>query len=530
MAREHPGRSAARVPVPAPGAPPLAPPDEPAGGSPVTGLEGRATIAANPPTRTPTGPVDGPVGDSGGERRGRSGLWHRRRTVIVGVALAALVAIASSMIQVVRERERLARLDGVPGVVSPIVGPVNELWATDRQPDLADGREIGGVLVDTWSASTGTVVRGVDAQTGIEIWSRALEPARSHASRCVVADGPVSGADRAVLVCLVVDAVATSADAQAAVDGSSGGTADALVEPTRVHLDVLDPRTGAVLSTLAAAPTVSIAAMGADVVTSTALTGGAEVVRVDPRTGHVAWTVDVTSPTVGDAGVRAPTVQVLGEHVVVDGGAQVWDLSDAGVVLGHWSGLPTATTWSIWRTTGGHLLRATFAPFGGDVTVTDLATGVRIVTSGTVRPLVGVDDGSAPDLLLVGGSRLTAWDLATGAQRWQVDGAADSVVVLGGTVYSVTSGALRAQDAETGTVRWTRRSHYGPTPSLQTDGQSLYISTLDPTLARSTLRAVNPSDGSIIWTSPLTGTSVSLLELGGRLFTTTPGGRLTALG
>ena len=446
------------------------------------------------------------------------------------MALLAIVAIASSMIQVVRERERLARLAGVPGVVSPIVGPVNELWATDRQPDVAGGREIGGVLVDTWSASTGTVVRGLDPQTGIEVWSRPLEPARSHASRCVVADGPTTGADRAVLVCLVVDAVATSADAPGAVDGSNGGSADSLAVPTGVHLDVLDPRTGAVLSTLAAAPTVSLAGMGADVVTSTALTGGAEVARVDPRTGHVVWTVDVTSPNVGDPGMRAPTVQVFGDHVVVDGGAQVWELSDAGVVVGHWSGLPTGTTWSLWRTTGGHLLRATFPPFGGEVTVTDLATGVRIVTSGTVRPLVGVDDGSAPDVLLVGGSRLTAWDLTTGAERWQVDGAADSVVVLGGTVYSVSSGALRAQDAQTGAVRWTRRSYYGPTPSLETDGQSLYVSTLDATFVSSTLRAVNPSDGSIIWTSPLTGTSVSLLELGGRLFTTTPGGRLTALG
>ncbi|HUX72147.1 MAG TPA: PQQ-binding-like beta-propeller repeat protein, partial [Cellulomonadaceae bacterium] len=274
----------------------------------------------------------------------------------------------------------------------------------------------------------------------------------------------------------------------------------------------------------------TIAGMGADVVVSSALTGGAEVARVDPRTGRAAWTVDVTSPTVVGAEVQAPTVQVFGDQVVVDSGAQVWDLSGAGVVVGHWSGLPTSTTWSIWRTTGGHLLRATFAPFGGDVTVTDLATGVRVVTTGTVRDLVGVDDGSAPGLLLVGGARLTAWDLATGVERWHVDGAADSVVVLGGTVYSVSSGALRAQDAETGAVRWTSRNHYGPAPSLETDGQSLYVATLDPTFVSSTLRAVSTSDGSIIWTSPLTGASVSLLELGGRLFTTTPGGRLTALG
>ncbi len=444
--------------------------------------------------------------------------------------VVALAATASSVIQVVRERARLAHLDGVPGVVSPIVGPVNELWATDRQPDLAGAREIGGVLVDTWREPTGTVARGIDPQTGLEVWSRPLERTGSHASRCVVADGPVSGPDRAVLVCLVVDAVTTAADAAGSAEGVIGGAVDARSVPTQVHLDVLDPRTGAVLSTLPAAPTVTIAGMAADIVVSSALPGGAEVARVDPRTGRARWTVDVTSPTVDGTEAQAPAVEVFGDHVEVDAGAQVWDLSGSGVVLAHWSGLPTTTTWSTWRTTGGHLLRATFTPFGDDVTVTDLTTGARIVTAGTVRGLVGVDDGSAPDLLLVGGARLTAWDLATGAERWQVEGAADSVVVLGGTVYSVSSGALRAVDAETGAVRWTSRNHYGPTPTLETDGQTLYVATLSASSVDSTLRAVNPSDGSIVWTSPLTGGSVSLLELAGRLFTTTPGGRLVALG
>ncbi|HUX70193.1 MAG TPA: hypothetical protein VMV41_06760, partial [Cellulomonadaceae bacterium] len=192
----------------------------------------------------------------------------------------ALVATASSVIQVVRERERLAHLDGIPGVVSPIVGPVNELWATDRQPDLAGGQVIGGVLVDTWSASTGTVARGLDPRTGVEVWSRPLERAGSHASRCVVADGPVSGTDRAVLVCLVVDAVATPTGVVGSADGLTGGAADARSVPTQVHLDVLDPRTGAVLSTLPAAPTVTIAGMGADIAISSAVPGGAEVARV----------------------------------------------------------------------------------------------------------------------------------------------------------------------------------------------------------------------------------------------------------
>jgi outer membrane protein assembly factor BamB len=429
--------------------------------------------------------------------------------------VVALVATASSVVQVVRERARLAQLAGVPGVVAPVVGPVNELWATDRQPDLAGAHDVGGVMVDTWSGPDGTVVRGVDPRTGSDVWSRTLEGAGSHVGRCALADGPVSGTDRAVLVCLVVDA-ATSADA------------GARSVPTQVHLDVLDPRTGAVLSTLPAAPTDVIAGLGADIVVARVLAGGVQLSRIDPRTGSVAWTTDLTRPA--GVGASSTGLRVFAGHVVVDAGALAWEVSGTGVVQGHWSDLPTSTTWAIWRTTGGHLLRATFAPFGGETTVTDLRTGVRVVASGTVQDLVGVDDGSAPDLLLVGGARLTAWDLSTGAERWHVDGPADSVVVLDGIVYSVSSNVLRAQDAETGVVRWVRRNHYGPMPTLETDGQSLYVATISASSVASTLRAVSLSDGSLVWTSTLTGSVVSLLVLAGQLFTTTPGGRLVALG
>ena len=131
-----------------------------------------------------------------------------------------------------------------------------------------------------------------------------------------------------------------------------------------------------------------------------------------------------------------------------------------------------------------------------------------------------IDDGSAPGLIFTGGSHLTAWDAASGAERWSVSvsSAARNLVLLDGRLYQSTEIGLRALDATSGALLWQKRvlipagsSHL---PTVVSDGRAVFLLE---TASTRRLVAFDPTDGSRMWASMLPEDTTDLAVLGGRI-------------
>ena len=468
----------------------------------------------------------------------RVGWWRRYRWWLAS-GLVVLVGVTPSAVHAVQERVRLSQLAHVPGIVAPLDGPVHEQWSVDA-PFQVIG-EVGGVLLGTQTDEKGvTSVRGIDARTGRARWSVPVTVPNSTSGQCVLADGPVTGQDKAVLACLVVDeATPVSAPAGARVMG----------QPLQVHLATLDPRTGAVLGTFRADPVETISALGTDIVIASHQVDsrGAEttVRRWDPRTGSVAWTAHHPD-TAGD-GASSPSIQESGGVLLVQDGGDVWEVSASGAELRSWTGLPADGNYSLRRTAGGHVLLTTYGQIattsgeasggsgatGFEEEVKDLGVGTTFTLTSPVSTKAVVDDGSAPDLLLVPSAPSAAYDLRTGREIWRVHREIEAFVVLDGTVYTAGAGTVSAIDARTGTTRWT--VHTGSstnTGTLATDGRSIFVMTARGGSTASTVEALDLTDGTTTWTSTLSHTFAGLRMLGDHLAAFTNGnpGQVTALG
>ena len=365
--------------------------------------------------------------------------------------------------------------------------------------------------------------RGVDARTGRELWSMTLG-GQSGGTQCVPATGHVEGPGQAVLVCVAVDAAATTGGT---VDGAEPAPGESAWQPpARVHLAVLDPRTGRVLRELPAAPGNGIAPLGADVARASAEAGGNTVTRLDPRTGTEVWTS--THPAETGALAQSAWAEPYGGGLLVSAGSQAWVLSATGELVDEWH-VATDDGWSLFQA-GGHLLRAAYEPNAEGVVVTDLATDVTITPPAGFSPWQGVDDGSVPGVLFTAGAGLTAWDLGTGQRRWEVEGVADSAIVLDGVVYSIGSGIVSALDPTSGSELWKVRTDLSGPYDLATDGRSLVVLGRVSGSATSTVRAVSRTDGSTLWDAPLTHPVQSLEVSAGHLFAQTDQGVFVALG
>ncbi|MGV8979076.1 MAG: PQQ-binding-like beta-propeller repeat protein [Cellulomonas sp.] len=444
--------------------------------------------------------------------------WQRHwRGLTAGAAV--LVLVLASVAQGIEKQHRLTRLAAVPGVVAALDGPPRALWADfNLSPDPAGTHEVGGLLVGTWRSDTEAVVaRGVDARSGSAVWSVPLAGPRMWGDQCAFADGAADGPHRAMLACIVVDAApAPPADYPATMTHASA-----------VHLSIIDPRTGHILATYPATPNGTISSLGTDIAIASVVDGQFTVARFDPRTGRTVWATHPTTTSTPDAALTSARVSPVGDGLLLDAGARLWQLSAAGDFVHKWSGLEADDGWSIQVTPGGHVLRTTSAL--GGATTTDLWTGVTFAPPGQ-QVMTGTDDGSASTLLLTSGPALTAWDLGTGAQRWTTDGDVGAVVVLEGTVYSVGARTLRAQDVQSGAVRWAVPVGSEASTSLATDGRSLLVLDAAGGSGGSLLRAVDLQDGSTLWTAPLAEPPGRLLVLAHHLFTTTGPGRMVAIG
>jgi hypothetical protein len=191
---------------------------------------------------------------------------------------------------------------------------------------------------------------------------------------------------------------------------------------------------------------------------------------------------------------------------------------------------PPAGEWESFRTAGGDMVRFGY-PYpqtSGDFTYTDLATGATFTPPNVRPPSYGVDDGSAPNVLLSLGPTMTAWDLSTGQQRWHGEGSITTALILDGIVYSVGAGIVHAQDARTGHELWSVDTKTRGANDLATDGRSLLVLTGNDA-ATSTLRSLDLTDGHEQWQTQLPVAAQSLEVMAGRLFASTLDG-MVALG
>lgn len=395
-------------------------------------------------------------------------LRRVRRWWPVTVALTLIVA-AAAVVADRREVAHLAALADVPGILAPLDGPVTELWRSDaaRYSDLA---EVGGRLLGVRDRPDGSVdITALDPRTGTALWRAAARPpgALDTWARCaspdevLPADEPLPtdrASTRAVVVCVVVDEVATHENA-----------AGFWPYATSARLLVLAAATGAVLSDEPAAPSTTVAAIGTDLVVSHIdPRGRAQVTRTDARGTTDRWTFTSPGPLPDAASGRPEArVTVAGGRVVVDAGPG-WVLAGDGEVIDSWTTDPP---------TDGIAAR-------GD--------------SAAAMP----DDGSLPGLAPtepVGGETM-----------------ADRVAVIDGRVIRAETDELRSIDGRTGALVWATPVGRLAGSQLFSDGR-LVLRTQSAPGRGVVLAAYGLDDGRLSWELDIAD-DLRLFSVGGRLY------------
>lgn len=276
-----------------------------------------------------------------------------------------------------------------------------------------------------------------------------------------------------------------------------------------------------------------------------ATTGYGELVALDARTGGIAWRQRVDAPISG-----SPTVQ---NGVVYVGGRD-------------------ATSWAVRANDGKVLWRA----FGNDGMAGVMGVSAPAVAGGTVvfpfatGEIMGVDSANGNQLWTanVAGQRLgravgyfrdvtgdpviagntvyagtssgrtAAFDLATGAMKWEArEGASSPVLAVGNSIFLVNDQAqLIRLDAANGGRVWAQKlpyftqtvirkqqkvwNHYGPVLA----GNRLYLAGSD-----GYLRVFDPASGALIGQAQIPGGAAAAPAVAGQtLYVVTHDGQLIA--
>lgn len=444
-----------------------------------------------------------------------------RRWWPVAVAVVAVLAVTQATLTT-RDRSNLSRIQARPGVARTTDASVTEKWRRDvpgsielaRSATVVDGRWVGAAV-----AADGTqTIQAIDPETGATTWSTVLagpEPAATKAQRatptCGLARPTGTASGSSTLLCLVPAGYATP-----------GGSASASPEPSTARIVVVDPVTGAVTAERAAAPS-SVLTLDAEVAYVAEVTsdGFGLVTATDPRTGEARWAFRTPRPLQVTAGrpLRVRLSALDGRVLVGSEQGPAWLLSSDGsmerevaaaagaALVAPRAGVLALQTWS--GSSSPHL-RVLASDRG--------STAGPTIQGEVVTPTI--DDGSAPGLIFTGGSHLTAWDAASGEERWSVSvsSAVRNLVLLDGRLYQSTEIGLRALDATSGALLWQKRllmpvgsSHL---PTVVSDGRAVFLLEMASTRR---LVAFDPTDGSRMWASKLPDDTTDLAVVGGRI-------------
>ncbi|GEN79861.1 outer membrane protein assembly factor BamB family protein [Actinotalea fermentans] len=361
-----------------------------------------------------------------------------RRLGIALVAALLLGAVAVGVADARRDAARREALADLGWVMPAMTGPPKEAW---RAPGGAVLTQTDGTVV-TQSDGADLTLRAVATATGQVLWERPdtneqCSPVLDEATQGASAPSAVGRPQ--MLMCLAYDAP------------GSDGTPPA--EAASVPIAFVDLETGAVQGRVTVAgQLLGHAEVGGGLLLLTTRAGGAVgVVRVDPRSGRVAW--DWTS----GSGVRPrQALADLSWHLVEDG--EVLQLDGARTVaVSVDDGAEADPEPGLARRTWAGQVHAALGRVG--TALRDVATGGERIAG------LGPDGDARPFFLLEGtaivaiGSSVAALDAETGAWLWVHPAATDLAFdpLTDGDVVLVPESdgpALAALGLRTGEERW----------------------------------------------------------------------------
>ncbi|MBF0688039.1 MAG: PQQ-binding-like beta-propeller repeat protein [Cellulomonas sp.] len=443
----------------------------------------------------PGPPTDAPAPD-------RSG---RRRVLVLGAALLAVLVAVGVIGQVVVDRRESARFAAIatdPGSIDPVREPPTAGWQVPDQVvyDLAEVRTPDGLLVGVRDAAEGPVrVAALDIATGDEVWEVDLLDGTSRPDPGTGEVVPSSGRCEAhetqghLAVCLAHDGTSV-------IDGLVSRT----VEPSAARLVTLDTRDGTVVTDLTDAlgtdALVTSFATTGDLVVVTAESAELMDVRAVTSDGTLAWRT--TAPAPDDEDGRT-VITSVGDLVALVTRTEVRLLDAAGDTVRT---VPLDGRFAAaWSDDALYVVPTGERPAHG-VEERERTTVVRpegdVELQGRdVLPLA-VDDGSVPGLVLTSdGTTLTARDGA-GQKLWAVSaGSSWLAVLLDGRLHLTPGAEILTIDARTGDELWRSDA---ATSSLVTDGRLLLAVAASPRRGHSTeMVALDPADGAELWRAPL---------------------------
>jgi outer membrane protein assembly factor BamB len=443
---------------------------------------------------------------------------HRRRTtaVVAVVVVAIVVPVAvSGVVSARAEQARVARLAEMPDVLVPLAQAPQITWQSDAAMGLAALNLPGhawirdGVLVVWDQGSEAESLHAVDARTGDPLWETVLttRPETGGQDGVSIHDpttctAPASG----VVVCLVADGWTTSQGIETRVDGVDAGPGT-FVEPESMRLRAFRVADGRMVLDRAVTDLASLLTRGRDIVLAQTPDGQvspATVERLDPLTGTTRWTTTIPRGA-GTAGLMHAIVHLLGGQIAVswEGSTQVF--TDEGQPSQRYG---TDDVWDV----RGHALT-----FGGGLR--DAETSRRLGPPETYPAMVSLDDGSAPDLMLVqDDTALRAVDITTGDTAWKLSTptyASATMLVADGAVAMLVNGALEVRDLRTGASLWRLSTRELRGESMVTDGRHLIVLTPGH---RRNVTAYGLRDGRRAWNVEPPTSIESLAVVDRRLF------------